>query len=47
MKISDGAKVGTDRSVHQPRDLGHVCEIVGPWDREVSPDFRALFRRVK
>jgi hypothetical protein len=41
----DWAKTGTDRSVHAARNTGVLSlEVVTPWDRVVSPDFRG-FRR--
>jgi hypothetical protein len=42
----DGAKTGTDRSVHAARNTGVLARgIVAPWDRVVSPGFREFLRR--
>jgi hypothetical protein len=42
-EIVDGAKAGTDRSVHAASDGGVLSrECMTPWDRVVSPGFRVL-----
>jgi hypothetical protein len=39
----DGAKVGTDSSVHAAtHSTVFARRIMAPWDRVVSPDFRDL-----